>query len=1765
MPSETRRGASKATGGARNAQGGPAQASEGETPGPSQASQGTSSTAVRISADEFPESTKDKAFIVSRSNYNSAKMTANTSMEQVRDMAVTMQEKVQGEAAVSVLRRTAKRLQVSMNKAEDAIEEQIFLGTTLISFSSYLAVSLAETDPAQATQANAIQVAVGAEIKPLQKEVERVYEEYAHLFDMAEEAVSSQASSVCSSRAVSPHLKRSHFNEFFHLKPDHLSVECSVKEYNKWKTGIKEWSEHAFPSADQKMVWVNFKSCIDMTWLEVLQRTPGVEALPMTEVFALMEAHLLQVHPLITRRLATLRIQKPKEESISEHLHRLVVEYGDSQLDDAPVQTRILLHLIRQLGTSPTEEKVKAFLIESMRVQPDITDLAATFTYINNVEGDEAARKATQSKARVQVVVEKEQGDPPKSASCRLCSKKHPRGKCSYTCPHCHMKGSHKKDFCWTKYPELRKGGEKGKRGRSADRGRRTRSHSREATPHVNSRRVANRDSDTGRDSSVERSPARDKKKKKEKRRSKSRRVRSTSRGLQQLPSNVDVAPSGHSNNKSSIFIQFEPAIEEISVAETTSGSRRVRRTRAQKKSWDKAQRLGPGGQGVRYLAHTLHDMFDEQEDSEILDRYLARTLEDMFEEQEGDQWDVLCSLMKANNFHKLAEKGESAFEAKVRRIKVNRISEQAADPAMVGKILGFSGNRNIKFIADTGSPVAIIPRNLALQNRVNWQPVDPDEPSYEGVSGEGLTVLGQCSFFVNFQILREAKEVKALVIEEQGNEVLIDLDSLINWSIVAPNFPFPQQDSEKSNKVRQVKPADLDLPGKTTKLVDIHEKNGSLRTSLAFRSIGVEEYEKLEDFSKLRKALLREFSDVFTDTLGKDDRINAPPVKVDLIKGHEEIKPFNCMVPSETPRYLESAAKTEFAKLMKAEHLEEVFHPTEWCSRAFWVQKPGSSDDDPKVRLVTDLRRINEILQRVGYPMDGASHILKRLEPDETFFGVLDLSSGYHQVAIHEDSRDYFTIILPNGKFRYTVMPQGCSVSSDFFNLLTDPEIRGSPGMFKNVDDILASATSLKQLEERMRKLLEICRKRNMKLSPKKLQLGKTVVYGGCVLEGTKAQGDQVEGVYISPTKDKLEAFLNISTPTCKKEVQRLGGMAAQMKRWCPGLMLTFPGIQKLCAHNTPFLWNSDLEKELGKMKAAILEHVKLSPLDVTKDVHLWTDAAPTVGMSYLLLQEKVVGDESQGYNIITCDSTTFKRGRSSYSPFEAELAAVHWACKKEDYFLRGAKKIVVRSDAKNMHSFIHQPLDKIKNPREQRMVEELMPYRLEVKYIPGSETEVADYGSRNPVQRGCHEMFSTQPGQLGIAVRSSRVQSIDCVDPRVERLARAGAEDEAYIKMVEDIRMGTDTKHLSSGSELRDLKGCFTDLSIHMTEEGNALILRRGCEILVPRDCRAELTQQLHQTHLSGSEMKRLARGKFFWPRMAQQLSEIYDSCGPCKEFSNSKPTKPVSVIPENLQFLAPGEQISVDFCTFARKNIMVIKDRTSGLFWAKLTKDQTTDSAVKGIIEWSHKFGLPHEVRSDGGGTFRNRFSQEMEQLGVTHKLTSPYNSSSNGGAERCVRALKHVLHRDGVKSVSQEVLDKICFLSNSHAQEGCGSAMERFHGRAPRTYLPNSIERFVEHRLLIQSRAAKQEKLARKKGRTSSDEFQAGDHILIQDNLTKRWVKKGVIMEARMAEDNSAQSFKIVTEDGRECLRNKRFLKHQPKTLRFADSVLTGGTA
>ena len=72
----------------------------------------------------------------------------------------------------------------------------------------------------------------------------------------------------------------------------------------------------------------------------------------------------------------------------------------------------------------------------------------------------------------------------------------------------------------------------------------------------------------------------------------------------------------------------------------------------------------------------------------------------------------------------------------------------------------------------------------------------------------------------------------------------------------------------------------------------------------------------------------------------------------------------------------------------------------------------------------------------------------------------------------------------------------------------------------------------------------------------------------------------------------------------------------------------------------------------------------------------------------------------------------------------------------------------------------------------------------------------------------------------------------------------------------------------------------------------------------------------------------MRDLAKGKCFWPGMLKHLTKKYNGCLAC--ILDSKTViKAHIVVPENLEFLAPGKQISADFAHYNNHNIVVIKD--------------------------------------------------------------------------------------------------------------------------------------------------------------------------------------------------------------------------------------------
>ena len=233
--------------------------------------------------------------------------------------------------------------------------------------------------------------------------------------------------------------------------------------------------------------------------------------------------------------------------------------------------------------------------------------------------------------------------------------------------------------------------------------------------------------------------------------------------------------------------------------------------------------------------------------------------------------------------------------------------------------------------------------------------------------------------------------------------------------------------------------------------------------------------------------------------------------------------------------------------------------------------------------------------------------------------------------------------------------------------------------------------------------------------------------------------------------------------------------------------MQITYPGMQKLCAANVRFQWNSDLDKELEDLKECLRNNVRITPVDTEKNLILVIDAAPTVGCSYLLLQMKE-DDPSHGYNFISMDSSNFRRGQLSLCPFEAECAGLRYACRKENHYLQACPEVLVITDCKSLESTHAKPLETIQNRRIQKMLLDVAHINLTFKHVPGIKNCTTDFRSRQPRDSWKAVTEDDCQVRLRLGIRSVRAQerNLEPVDTRLEVLAENALEDTGYQRML-------------------------------------------------------------------------------------------------------------------------------------------------------------------------------------------------------------------------------------------------------------------------------------------------------------------------------------------------------------------------------------------
>ena len=116
-----------------------------------------------------------------------------------------------------------------------------------------------------------------------------------------------------------------------------------------------------------------------------------------------------------------------------------------------------------------------------------------------------------------------------------------------------------------------------------------------------------------------------------------------------------------------------------------------------------------------------------------------------------------------------------------------------------------------------------------------------------------------------------------------------------------------------------------------------------------------------------------------------------------------------------------------------------------------------------------------------------------------------------------------------------------------------------------KNVDDFMLFGSTLKDLEMQINKLMKMCAKMNLKLSPSKFRISTAVKFGGTVISSEKIQNGHV--IFMDPPDQRIVAVTEMPSPKTKKDLRVLCGMVSSLGDWFPAVQFNMKNLRAGCA----------------------------------------------------------------------------------------------------------------------------------------------------------------------------------------------------------------------------------------------------------------------------------------------------------------------------------------------------------------------------------------------------------------------------------------------------------------------------------------------------------------------------------------------------------------------------------------------------------------------
>jgi len=448
-------------------------------------------------------------------------------------------------------------------------------------------------------------------------------------------------------------------------------------------------------------------------------------------------------------------------------------------------------------------------------------------------------------------------------------------------------------------------------------------------------------------------------------------------------------------------------------------------------------------------------------------------------------------------------------------------------------------------------------------------------------------------------------------------------------------------------------------------------------------------------------KALLEEFSDIFSDK----------PSRTDLIQ--HEIKTFH-----DRPVRQKHYRLPQTLKKKVKNHIEELLEMgiIEHCVSAYAAPLVVVPKKDGDIRLCVNYKKLNEVSEFDPFPMPRVDELIEKIG-NAKYLTALDATKGYWQIPLgsrESELRSCFTCEF--GTFCFKVMPFGLHSSGATYMRLMQKVLDGLEFAEAYIDDLIVYSDTWEDHLKHLREVFLRIRKAKLALKPRKCTLGHaTIDYLGYL----------VGSGLLMPGEAKVTAVESFPRPETKKQVRSFIGLVAYYSRFIPNFSDIAAPLTDLTkkGQSRRVSWSQACETAFRKLKEVMSSSPVLMPPNFNRPFFLQVDCSDR-GIGAILYQ---LDEQEFEHPVIFASRKLLDRERRLAS-VEKECLGLVWAVDHFRHYLYG-RHFQVEVDS---NPLVWLSQCKEKNAKLMRWSLKLQEYSMDIVHKPGKEHVNVDCLSR-------------------------------------------------------------------------------------------------------------------------------------------------------------------------------------------------------------------------------------------------------------------------------------------------------------------------------------------------------------------------------------------------------------------------------------------------